>query len=70
MEQELYHALKAIESRDPDGGEREPTEAAYLYHEKWAVEPPRGLFPYPRYPRAIRPGRSHYKGLAIFAILA
>jgi hypothetical protein len=38
MEQELYHALQAIESRDPDGGEREPTEAAYLYHEKWAVE--------------------------------
>lgn len=41
MEQELYHALKAIESADPDdpdGGEREPTEAAYAYHEKWAVD--------------------------------
>ena len=38
MDSELYHQLKAIEARDPDGGEREPTEAAYAYHEKWAIE--------------------------------
>lgn len=37
MESETYLALKAIEARDPDGGEREPTEAAYLYHEKWSI---------------------------------
>lgn len=38
MESERYHQLKAIEAADPDGGEREPTEAAYAYHEKWAIE--------------------------------
>lgn len=30
-------ALKMIERCDPDGGEREPTEADYAAHEAWAV---------------------------------
>lgn len=32
-----YEDLKAIENRDPDGGEREPTHADYAAHEAWAV---------------------------------
>ncbi|MFG3710911.1 hypothetical protein [Micromonospora sp. NPDC047730] len=34
----LYDALKAIERCDPDGGERQPTEADYVAHERWAVQ--------------------------------
>lgn len=29
--------LYAIQSTDPDGGETEPTDAAYAAHESWAV---------------------------------
>ncbi len=28
--------LRAIERYDPDGGDREPTDADYLAHETWA----------------------------------
>lgn len=30
-------ALNDIQSRDPNGGTREPTEADYRAHEEWAV---------------------------------
>lgn len=30
--------LRDIESRDPDGGEREPTDADYAAHKAWAVK--------------------------------
>jgi hypothetical protein len=33
-----FEALKVIESADPDGGEREPTDADYARHKAWAVE--------------------------------
>jgi hypothetical protein len=33
-----YQMLKSIESRDPDGGEREPTDADYARHKAWAIE--------------------------------
>jgi hypothetical protein len=36
--EDLYRALKDIESRDPDGGEVEPTEAAHARHKSWAIE--------------------------------
>lgn len=29
--------LNSIASRDPDGGENEPTDAAYTAHQHWAV---------------------------------
>lgn len=37
MNSELYSALRAIQSCDPDGGETEPTEAAYAVHKAWAI---------------------------------
>ncbi len=35
---DLYRALKDIESRDPDGGPILPTEARYAAHKAWAVD--------------------------------
>ncbi|MFY1688161.1 hypothetical protein [Plantactinospora sp. WMMB782] len=32
-----YYMLEAIEARDPDGGEREPTAADYEAHKQWAI---------------------------------
>lgn len=32
-----FAALRAIERRDPDGGEREPTDADYAAHKAWAI---------------------------------
>ncbi len=37
MSGELYNMLRAIEQTDPDGGEREPTDADYARHEAWAI---------------------------------
>ena len=31
------NALKHIESRDPNGGEKQPTKADYANHKKWAI---------------------------------
>jgi hypothetical protein len=35
---ELHQALRDIESRDPDGGQVQPTEAAHAAHKAWAIE--------------------------------
>lgn len=32
-----YEALRIIERCDPDGGEREPTDADHAAHERWAI---------------------------------
>lgn len=37
MPDDLYSALKYIASCDPDGFEREPTEADHLAHKRWAI---------------------------------
>jgi hypothetical protein len=34
----MLRALRVIEDHDPDGGEIEPTEAAYAAHQAWAIE--------------------------------
>jgi len=33
-----YEALRIIERADPDGGEKEPTDADHDAHRRWAVE--------------------------------
>ena len=33
----LYYDLKAIEARDPDGGDVEPTDIDYEAHKAWAI---------------------------------
>ena len=33
-----YDALCIIERADPDGGEREPTDADHTAHRRWAVQ--------------------------------
>lgn len=41
MQDSLYHALKEIEARDPDGSEYRttpPIEADYAAHKAWAIE--------------------------------
>jgi hypothetical protein len=32
-----YEDLLAIQARDPDGGEREPTDADHAAHKAWAI---------------------------------
>lgn len=34
----MLPALRAIMGRDPDGGQTEPTEAAYAAHKAWAID--------------------------------
>lgn len=34
---DLYRDLKAIASRDPDGGEVQPTDADHARHKAWAI---------------------------------
>ncbi len=34
---DFFYQLRDIEAHDPDGGEREPTEADYRAHEAWAL---------------------------------
>lgn len=38
MDDSTRAQLQAIMHRDPDGGETEPTEAAYAAHRAWAIE--------------------------------
>jgi len=35
---QTLRALRDIESRDPDGGTVQPTEAAYRCHELWSLD--------------------------------
>lgn len=35
---ELFRALRDIQSKDPDGGQTEPTVEMYKEHREWAIQ--------------------------------